>query len=98
MLRANETAVRAGAVVFAVAVHGPKVALAVTVIEAKPSMSVVAVAADRVPEAPDAGTENATLAPITGLPAASVTLTISGAGNWLPGDARLMSGDLPPCA
>ena len=59
----------------------PAVALATALALAWPLASVVAVADESVADAPVAGAVKVTATPLTGLPAASLTSTCSGAAN-----------------
>src|SRR5215471_11392355 len=56
-------------------------AFAVAVTLAMPEPFVTAVAVERLAEAPAAGTRKITVAPVTGLPEASLACTASAAGN-----------------
>ena len=65
----------------AVTSYVPMVALAVTVIDARPLLSVMAVLAESVALAPLAGAANVTVTPLNGLPATSATATTSALAN-----------------
>src|SRR5215472_2820220 len=56
-------------------------AFAAAVTLAMPELLVMAVIAERLAEAPAAGTRKITVAPVTGLPEASLACTVSAAGN-----------------
>src|SRR5579862_1379592 len=92
LVRAKLAAV-ATPVTDAVTAYEPTTALATAVTLAWPEASVVALAADSVADAPLDGAAKLTVTPLSGLPAASLTSTCSGAAN---GASTVVLCGVPP--